>query len=373
MIVNLITRPEHKIVGLSRYDRSIYPYISKKATVNIFSVKPLPIPQGIVKLFNLAGLDPLTATTNYPFYLKPKPREGIWHFTSQTLALILNFTRPSESIVTVHDIIPFITRHDKEISLFNRFEKFLDYLSMQGLKKAKRIITDSEYSKKTLIKYRDYPGERIDVIYLGIDHDKFKVIKNSRKKLEKYGIENECTSVLYVGSEMPRKNLQTLIKAFYKLKKKISNARLIKVGEHQAPEARERLKILITELGLQNDVVFTGYVSEEDLPLFYNAADLFVQPSLYEGFGLPILEAMACGTPVVSSNATSLPEVVWDAGIMVDPKDADGFVKAMYEVLTNDGLRENIIKKGLERAKMFTWKKTAEETLKVYEKMEEVE
>jgi glycosyltransferase involved in cell wall biosynthesis len=275
--------------------------------------------------------------------------------------------------VTVHDIIPFITRHDKEINLFNRFEKFLDYLSMQGLKKAKRIITDSEYSKKTLIKYLDYPEERIDVIYLGIDHDKFKVIKNSRQKLEKYGIENECINVLYVGSEMPRKNLQTLIKAFYKLKKKIPNARLIKLGEHQAPEARERLKTLIKKLGLQNDVVFTGYVPEEDLPLFYTAADLFVQPSLYEGFGLPVLEAMACGTSVVSSNATSLPEVVGNAGIMVDPIDVDGFVKAMYEVLTNDGLRENIIKKGLERAKMFTWKKTAEETLKVYEKMEEVE
>lgn len=120
---------------------------------------------------------------------------------------------------------------------------------------------------------------------------------------------------------------------------------------------------------LQNDVIFTGYVLDGDLPALYNAADLFVYPSLYEDFGLPPLEAIACGTPVITSNTSSLPEVVGDAGIMVDPHDVDRLADAMYKVLTNDGLREDMIKKGLERAKMFGWEKCARETLEVYEEV----
>ncbi|MEA3458002.1 MAG: glycosyltransferase family 1 protein, partial [Candidatus Thermoplasmatota archaeon] len=125
----------------------------------------------------------------------------------------------------------------------------------------------------------------------------------------------------------------------------------------------------INKLNLQNDVVFTGYVSDEDLPALYNAADLFVYPSIYEGFGLPPLEAMACGTPVITSNTSSLPEVVGDAGIMVDPPDVDRLADAMHEVLTNEGLRANMIKKGLGRAEMFSWEKCARETLEVYEEV----
>lgn len=120
---------------------------------------------------------------------------------------------------------------------------------------------------------------------------------------------------------------------------------------------------------LQNDVIFTGYISDGDLPALYNAADLFVYPSLYEGFGLPPLEAMACGCPVITSNTSSLHEVVGDAGIMVDPYDVDRLADAMHKVLSNDGLREDMIKKGLERAEMFSWEKTARETLKVYEEV----
>lgn len=122
-------------------------------------------------------------------------------------------------------------------------------------------------------------------------------------------------------------------------------------------------------LNLQKDVIFSDYVPDEYLTLLYNAADLFVYPSLYEGFGLPPLEAMACGTPVITSNTSSLPEVVGDAGVMIDPYDVDGLAKAMFEVLTNEGLREDMRKKGLKRAKLFSWEKTAKETLKIYEEV----
>ena len=124
---------------------------------------------------------------------------------------------------------------------------------------------------------------------------------------------------------------------------------------------------LIEELNLKNEVIFTDYVSDEYLVKIYNAADLFVYPSLYEGFGLPPLEAMACACPVITSNTSSLPEVVGDAGIMIDPNDVDSLTESMLKILTDNQLREEMSRKSLERAKMFSWKKTARETWKVYE------
>jgi glycosyltransferase involved in cell wall biosynthesis len=152
----------------------------------------------------------------------------------------------------------------------------------------------------------------------------------------------------------------TLIKAFYKLKKKLPDAKIVKVGRPGSRVGRKGLLKLIDNLELQNDITFIDYVPETELPRYYNSADLFVFPSAYEGFGLPPLEAMACGVPVIASNAASLPEVVGGACVMKNPQDVDGFAKAMYSVLTDDGLRENMIKKGLKRARLFSWQKTAE-------------
>ena len=120
-------------------------------------------------------------------------------------------------------------------------------------------------------------------------------------------------------------------------------------------------------MGLQNDVIFIGYVPEEELPKWYNASDLLVYPCLYAGFGLPPLEAMACGTPVITSNTSSLPEVVDDAGIMIDPTDVNSMTQNMYEILTNRGLQTDLIKKGLKRAQTFTWDNAADETIEVYD------
>jgi glycosyltransferase involved in cell wall biosynthesis len=140
-----------------------------------------------------------------------------------------------------------------------------------------------------------------------------------------------------------------------------TNIKLVRVGKKSKSMAKK-----IRTLGLEKTVVYAGEVSLDRLIELYRSADLFVFPSFYEGFGLPVLEAMACGCPVVTSNTTSLPEVVGDAGIMVEPSDVHGLAKAMYDVLTNDGLRRDMIKKGLRRAKMFSWEKTATETLSAY-------
>jgi glycosyltransferase involved in cell wall biosynthesis len=170
--------------------------------------------------------------------------------------------------------------------------------------------------------------------------------------------------VLYVGTLEPRKNLTTLLDAYSQVVRS-SNAPLI-VGGGKGwlyDAVFERLEAL----GLRDRVHFVGYLDEEDLPLWYAAATVFVFPSLYEGFGMPPLEAMACGTPVVTSNTTSLPEVVGDAGLMVSPRDAEALAEALLRLLRDADLRAELRARGLQRARTFSWRASAERTLHAYE------
>lgn len=265
-------------------------------------------------------------------------------------------------ILTLHDITPFIFSEE------HRFGRPLIYKIFfpRTLKTADKIIADSNSTKKDLINYFNVPEEKIRVILLAAD-EKFKPLNKEEINEVKQKYYLNFPFILYVGTLEPRKNTPSLIRAFYKIKKKNPQHKLVITGK-KGWKYKEIFET-IDKLNLQKDVVFTGYVSDEDLPALYNAADLFVYPSLYEGFGLPPLEAMACGCPVITSNTSSLPEVVGDAGIMINPHDVNGLAKAMYEVLTNESLGEDKIKKGLERAKMFSWEKCARETLKVYEEV----
>ena len=213
-----------------------------------------------------------------------------------------------------------------------------------------------------------YPENKISIVHPAVDHDIYYV-KRDREIINKLGIPDTSKVILYVGSEYPRKNVPFLVEAVNQLKRKIPEIKFLKIGTPQAPGAREKLIELIEMLGLQEEVIFVGYVSENDIAKYYNAADLFVYPSLYEGFGMPPLEAMACGTPVVTSNVTSLPEVVADSAITIDPHDIDAFVNAMYDVLTDEKLREAMISRGLKRAQLFKWEKSAEEMRRIYEQL----
>jgi len=297
----------------------------------------------------------------YPYLIRKlrKYKLDIIHNPSQVPTF---FKSKQKYILTLHDISPFLTPKE------HRHGRVLVYklLTPRTLKTADKIITVSNSTKNDLINYFNIPEEKIRVILLAAD-EKFKPLSNKeiREAKQKYTL--NFPFILYVGTLEPRKNIPSLVKAFYKLKKKNLRYKLVITGK-KGWKYKEIFET-IDKLNLQNDVVFTGYVADEDLPALYNAADMFVYPSIYEGFGLPPLEAMACGTPVITSNTSSLPEVVGDAGIMVDPYDVDGLADAMHEVLTDEGLRANMIKKGLERAEMFSWEKCARETLEVYEEV----
>ncbi len=286
-----------------------------------------------------------------------RSQSDVVHLTNQNFARYALFLR-SPYIVTVHDLIRFCFDFEREPII----ERILLKLDIRGIKRASHIIAISQNTRNDLIKYLKIPDSRISVIYNGVDHNIFKPYNT--KLLDK-------PYILYVGSERPRKNLGRLFEAFAGLKKEFSEIILVKVGTPgRSKKYRNDTLRKLDSLRITQDVVFVDYVSELDLAYYYSSALLLVYPSLYEGFGLPPLEAMACGCPVVTSSTSSLPEVVGEAGIMVDPYDTDGLAQAIKQVLTDDKLRDDMVRKGLEQAKRFSWEEAARETLEVYDKVE---
>jgi len=304
---------------------------------------------------------------DFQFIRKLNRCQGILHLPNHHLGRYAHFLKVP-FIVTVHDLIRYFDL--KGDGTFIHRPNFRDRLYLKwdylGIRKAAKIIAVSHHTKKDLITHLNIPEEKISVIYEGIDHSIFKPVSGQRPIEEPY--------ILYVGSEHPRKNLKTLLFALAKLKKqkRFKNLKLIKVGKAGGGEAnfRGQTQEIIHDLGLASDVIFTGFVEIEQLPFYYSYAECFVIPSLYEGFGFPPLEAMACGCPVVTSNATSLPEVVGDAGLKVEPLDTNALAEAISSILTDDALRKELVAKGLQQASHFSWFKTAQETLKLYRDIE---
>ena len=267
-------------------------------------------------------------------------------------------------VVTIHDII-----HEKYPEFYPRNLGILMKLFYPfSAKRAKKILTVSEYSKKEIRDIFKIPESKIEVIPNGVSND-FTVLNDIGKINEiksKYNIDKEY--ILFVGRLEPRKNIKGLIEAYTLLKNRYNiSQQLVIVGMIDAlfPDFDIRLS------GIESDVIFTGGVAQEDLPYLYNGADIFAYPSFAEGFGLPVLEAMACGVPTVTSKTSSLPEVVGDAGVMIDPWDKEDIAYGIHKVLTEPGLHKRMKEKGLERSKLFTWEATAERVLQVYREISE--
>jgi len=268
------------------------------------------------------------------------------------------------TVLTVHDLI-FLLFPQYHLPL-NKW--FLNRFMPIFVRRADAIIAVSQCTKDDLIRHYAVPPEKITVIYEGVDA-RFQPVTDPdalARVRARHGLPERY--ILYVGTIEPRKNLTTLLEAYAALirnrKSKIGNRKLVIVGRKGwlYKDFFRRLR----ELGLEGEVIFPGFVPDEDLPALYSAAELFVFPSLYEGFGLPPLEAMACGTPIITSNASSLPEVVGEAGIMVEPRDVRGLVEAMERVLTDEGKRREMRGKGLRQAAGFSWERAAQGTLEVY-------
>ena len=270
---------------------------------------------------------------------------------------IFNFKK---LVLTIHDLTPLLFPE-----YFSKIARlYMKWMIWLAKFKANKIIAVSENTKQDLINKFGIDKGKIAVVYNGVDVS-YEIINNQTRLSqvkEKYETGQEY--ILYVGNVKPHKNISRLLKAFSMVNR---NSKLIIVGKRN--KVYDEVHKIIKEYQLKDKVVFTEFVPDEDLLLLYNAATVFVYPSLYEGFGLPPLEAMACGTPVITSNVSSLPEVVGDAAITIDPYDIDELVNEINNVISNPKLQQKLSRKGLNRAKKFTWRKAAEETLKVYEEV----
>ena len=262
------------------------------------------------------------------------------------------------TVVTVHDL-SFVV-YPRAVPWRTRL--ILTPLVPMSVRRASRVIAISEHTRADLIRRYRLPPEKVDVIHLAPSRA-FGPLPDARRRALPDGVSDPF--ILAVGSLEPRKNLHRLIDAFARLVTESDfRGKLVLVARRQ-PAAQQLVRAL-RHHALDDRVVFTGYVSETVLNLLYNRAALFVYPSLYEGFGLPPVEAMACGCPVVASAASALPETLGDAAILVDPTSTSALADAMRSVLERDELRRDLREKGLRRAATYSWEKVAEQTRAVY-------
>ncbi|MBN1934886.1 MAG: glycosyltransferase family 4 protein [Anaerolineae bacterium] len=268
------------------------------------------------------------------------------------------------TVITVFDLS--FLKFPQAFQAANRF--YLRTMTRLSVRRAEQVIAISEYTRQDVINRLGVPAERVQTVYCGVDPT---FVPLSRPEIDAFKAEKGLPErfVLFLGTIEPRKNVVRLIEAFAALAKHLSDVDLVVAGGKGW--FFDPVFARVQELGLTDRVHFPGYVPEAEKRLWYNAAEVFCYPSLYEGFGLPPLEAMACGTPVIVSTAASLPEVVGEAGIAVDPQDTPGLSEAMHSLLDNasfdaPSLRAELSEKGSARARRFTWPEAARQTTQIY-------
>lgn len=324
-----------------------------------------------------------------PFKDLPEPRENwsykilrpssFWTRLVIPAYYMLTKNKPDVILSPTHYIPAFIKAKKVAIIFdlsFLRFPKMFKKDDLYKLmnwtkysaKESAHIITISDSSKNDILEFYKMPEKKITVAYPGYDEEIFKPVKSLEKiekVKEKYGISGNY--VIYIGTIQPRKNLLRLIQAM----KSIDDCKLVIVGKikGQGRQAWMNEEILAEpkKLGIEEKIIFTDFVPTEELPILLSGAKAFVLPSLWEGFGIPVVEAMACGTPVIVSDVSSLPEVAGEAGIMVDPNSEAQIEQAIRLLVSDQKMRDRLSKKALEQAKKFSWSKMAKQVINALE------
>jgi glycosyltransferase involved in cell wall biosynthesis len=293
-----------------------------------------------------------------------------WFFkTNAEVSHFFNFIVPpfvtGKKVVTIHDMT--FRRFPKTVKA--KIKYMLKLSLRSSIKRADRIIAVSEFTKKEILNFYTYPEENIRVVYNGVDTQMYNASLREEKQggikavCAKYGIKEAYA--LYLGTLEPRKNLERLIKAYALARERRADfpPLVLAGGEGWLYGSIFRT---VKECHLENAVVFTGYVSREEKPLLLAGAEFFCFPSLYEGFGMPVLEAMACGTPVLTSNSSSLVEVAGDAALLVNAYSIEDMAGSLERLCFDKVLRHDLRKKGLERVRRFTWQNAAEQLYTIY-------
>ncbi len=321
-----------------------------------------------------SALPPLPPT----FELRPMPFPRAWSHGRLSLEMLLHppdvlfvpahalpLVTSRRSVVTIHDL-GFLYHPEAHTRLQRLYYRLFTRLSAR---RATHIIAISEATKHDLQRFYRTPDDKVSVIYHGV-HARFRPIAEREiviQALARYGI--VAPYLLFVSTVQPRKNVARLIEAFAIARHSFAGVRpptLVLAGKRGW--LSEQIERRASELGIDQDVKFVGYVDDQDLPALLNGALAYVIPSLYEGFGMTVLEAQACGTPVLASNTSSLPEVVGDAGLLVDPYDVQAIADGIARLVNDEELRMSLRERGLRHAAGWTWERTARETLTVLER-----
>lgn len=281
---------------------------------------------------------------NYDILYSPANIAPIWSF------------KKTKIVVTLHDVA--YLSHPQTVSKFFYF--YYKLIMPFILKKASKVVTISKASKEEIIKHYPFAKDKVEVIYNGLSEYFFE---NENQNVKKENI------ILYVGSLNERKNFPSVIKAFKKIPKNY-NYKLVMVGNFsQNFSINEKNRQILEEIKQNENIIFKNNIDLNELKKLYQKAKIFIYPSFYEGFGFPLLEAMASKTPVITSNISSMPEICSDAALYVDPYDQEDINDKLKFLIENEELQKELMKKGYKRATLFRWKKSAENYLKLFEKV----
>lgn len=331
-----------------------------------FDVRVTKAPWDARELFRIGHVGVGGVLTRYASRDVPK---GVPHLMTQAMAFLLAKPRFAEAVITVYDLHAMLG----ESHAFSRVALRVDNaMNARGFRRAKRIVAISEYTKQTLVERLGVPAENVRVAYVGVN-ERYRVIAGLDRAAvkAKHGVPPGRKLVLYVGSEHPRKNVAGLLRALARVRALSREPfTLVKVGNEVFEGGRAATIAEARRLGIERDVVFTGRLDDEEVVRLMNAADAVAMPSFFEGFGLPVAEAMACGAPVVCSNATSLREVAGDAALTHDPADVEALARHLVDVLENG--RDDLRAKGIARARRFDWQRFADVHVEYYREIAQV-
>lgn len=287
----------------------------------------------------------------------------LYHIPQNGIGFDFDTTIPT--LVTIHDLIPYIMPETVGKGYLERFLRDMPNIIMNSA----GILTVSEYSKKDILKFFSfYPEDKIFVTPLAANSSFKPLNKDNCMSYVKNKFKLNEPYILYIGGFSPRKNALGLIKAFQNVYKDLNKPYKLLLGGSLKDEG-ENLYNFVKETNLQDRVVFCGFLEDEILPILYSGCDAFVYPSLYEGFGLPPLEAMSCKAPVITSNLSSIPEVTGESAILINPFNKNDLENALVNLLNNEGLKDTLREKGYMRSRNFTWQKTAQKTLTAYKSL----
>lgn len=341
--------------GIGVYAQEIYNRLKENYSVDYlyldYSTRSLvQDPNGEKRV--LLRLNKLPLESKPLFWLRIKPHlpdYDLYHIASQNLAFL---GKNRKFVLTVHDLIPLFTPGSL---VHKEGRRWL----FSGIPLATHIMADSEHSRQDILKAFRVPGESISVVSLGVSDDFRPVDRQVARQQLAFSVDKKY--ILHIGIDKWRKNAEGAVRALFKLRQRMPNAILVRVGKNS-----KQTEKLIAKLRLTDAVINYTHISQKDLLNLYNGCDVLLFPSYYEGFGLPVLEAMACGLPVIASNRTSVPEITGDCAVLVDPQNVGLMCQKLEQVLSDPTLTQQLRQKGLGRAKTFSWDSTARSVAEVY-------